>query len=87
MASPSPRRRFQFRLRTLLIGIMVFAVLCWIAADRSRLIRERDEAIERLHNQAEAMTWMERSRQLEDEVNRYRSMQSENKNHKSDSFP
>ena len=28
MASPSPRRRFQFRLRTLLIGVAVVAVVC-----------------------------------------------------------
>jgi hypothetical protein len=41
---PSPRRRFQFRLRTLMIGVTLLAVACWVAVDRARLIRERDEA-------------------------------------------
>jgi hypothetical protein len=44
---PSPRRRFQFRLRTLMIAVAVVAAVCWVVVDRQRLIRQRDEAIER----------------------------------------
>jgi hypothetical protein len=44
---PSPHRRFQFRLRTLLILVAVVAIVCPIAIDRYRLIQERDEARER----------------------------------------
>jgi len=43
-----PRRRSQFRLRTLLIGVTLLAIYCgtitWFVRDRQRLIRERDEA-------------------------------------------
>ena len=42
---PPPRRRFQFRLRTLMIGVTLLAVACWVAVDRARLIRERDDAL------------------------------------------
>jgi hypothetical protein len=46
MASqPSHRRRFQFRLRTLMIGVTLLAVACWVAVDRALLIRERDDAL------------------------------------------
>jgi hypothetical protein len=45
---PSPRRRFQFSLRTLMIGVTLLAVYCgpfvWLFQDRQRLIHERDEA-------------------------------------------
>ena len=41
---PSSRRRFQFRLRTLLIGVALVAVACCVIADRQRLIHERDTA-------------------------------------------
>jgi hypothetical protein len=41
------RRRFQFRLRTLMIVVAVVAAVCWVVVDRQRLIRQRDEAIER----------------------------------------
>ncbi len=48
MASqPSPRRRFQFRLRTLFVVVTVAAAVCGfavLAAENRRLIRERDEA-------------------------------------------
>ena len=44
------RPRFQFRLRTLLIGMTVVAVLCAATArfvdERQRLIQERDRAIQ-----------------------------------------
>jgi hypothetical protein len=40
------RRRFQFRLRTLLIGVTLLAVVCWVIVDRQRLIEERDRATE-----------------------------------------
>jgi hypothetical protein len=48
MADPAPtRRRFQFRLRTLLIVVAVVAAACAIAKlaiENRRLARERDEA-------------------------------------------
>jgi hypothetical protein len=43
---PSPRRRFQFRLRTLMIGVTLLAVACGFAAlviENRKLIQERDE--------------------------------------------
>jgi hypothetical protein len=43
----APCRRIQFRLRTLMIVVAVVAAVCWVVVDRQRLIRERDEAIER----------------------------------------
>ena len=48
--NPFPRRRFQFRLRTLMIVVMLVAALSaavtWVVQDRQRLIRERDEALQ-----------------------------------------
>jgi hypothetical protein len=48
MADSAPtRRRFQFRLRTLLIGVTLLAAACAIAKlaiENRRLARERDEA-------------------------------------------
>ena len=44
---PSPCRRFQFRLRTLLIVVTLLAVACWVVVDRQPLIRERDDAVRR----------------------------------------
>jgi hypothetical protein len=41
------RRRFQFRLRTLMIGVTLLAIACWGAVDRARLIRERDDAVQK----------------------------------------
>jgi hypothetical protein len=41
------RRWFQFSLRTLLIGVTLVAVACCGIVDRARLIRERDEALQR----------------------------------------
>jgi hypothetical protein len=66
----SPRRRFQLRLWTLFVFVTVFAVACWVIADRQRLIRERDEAIERSQNRAEAMAWMYRANEAEAELSR-----------------
>jgi hypothetical protein len=49
-AEPEKMRRhwFRFRLRTMLIGVALSAVICgtavWIIRDRQRLIDERDEA-------------------------------------------
>jgi hypothetical protein len=50
MPDPStPSRRFQFRLRTLLIGVTLLAALSasvlWVVKDRNSLIQERDRAI------------------------------------------
>ena len=36
-----PRRRFQFRLRTLLIVVALLAVPCWYVANEARIVRQR----------------------------------------------
>jgi hypothetical protein len=40
---PSPRRRFQFRLRTLMIGVTLLAVVCVCdyVAHEAEIVRER----------------------------------------------
>jgi hypothetical protein len=52
MASPSPRRRFQFRLRTLMIGVTLLAVPCGFWARDYRLASERAEFRKTLINSA-----------------------------------
>jgi hypothetical protein len=44
----SRRRRFQFRLRTLLIVVTLLAGLCGWAADHARMIHELDDMKRRL---------------------------------------
>jgi hypothetical protein len=48
------RRRFQFRLRTLMIGVTLIAVACWVFMDRQRLIAERDHALDQLRSTIKA---------------------------------
>jgi hypothetical protein len=36
-----PRRRFQFRLRTLMIGVTLLAVLCAYVGWQAKIVRER----------------------------------------------
>jgi hypothetical protein len=61
---PSPRRRFQFRLRTLMLGVTLLALLCgavmWVARDFERLIRERDAALEKARDAHEQAIEIER---------------------------
>ena len=38
---PSPRRRFQFRLRTLLIGVAIFCVVVGYVGGQASIVRER----------------------------------------------
>jgi hypothetical protein len=49
-------RRFQFRLRTLMIVVTLLAAQCafvaWVVRDRQRLIRERDDALRAADNAA-----------------------------------
>jgi hypothetical protein len=45
MDQPSPRRRFQFSLRTLLIGVTVIAVACAYIGWEAKIVRERDAAL------------------------------------------
>jgi hypothetical protein len=45
-AAPN-RRWFQFGLRTLFMVVTLLAAACWVFVDRQRLIRERDDALER----------------------------------------
>jgi hypothetical protein len=56
---PAPRRRFQFRLRTLLIVVTLLAAQCafvtWVIRDRQRLIRERDDAVQKQRQLEEAL--------------------------------
>jgi hypothetical protein len=39
--APSPRRRFQFRLRTLLIGVTLLAGVCGYVGWQAKIVRER----------------------------------------------
>jgi hypothetical protein len=55
------RRWFQFSLRTLMIGVTLLAAVCWVDIDRSRLIRERDEAIQKQANAEHGETLLERT--------------------------
>jgi hypothetical protein len=50
---PSPRRRFQFRLRTLMIGVTIAALLCPVGA---RIVLEWQAM---LQSQREADDWRE----------------------------
>jgi hypothetical protein len=45
---PPPRRRFQFRLRTLLIGVTLAALVCWgwVLYRRAGEFRDRAHALE-----------------------------------------
>jgi hypothetical protein len=78
---PSPRRRFQFRLRTLFVLVAVVAAACWVVVDRQRLIRERDEAIRRESearqsaesNRIEAQTFLGQIVEMEKIVNKMRA--------------
>jgi hypothetical protein len=47
-AEPPKRKRrwLQFSLRTLMIFVTLIATAAWVVADRQRLIRERDDALE-----------------------------------------
>jgi hypothetical protein len=46
---PSPRRRFQFRLRTLMIGVMLLAIPLGYVGWQARIVRERHEATAKYH--------------------------------------
>jgi hypothetical protein len=43
---PQVRRRFQFRLRTLLIGVALFAIPCAYIAHEYRLVQKRHAMLE-----------------------------------------
>jgi hypothetical protein len=45
MAAPSPRRRFQFRLRTLMIVVTMLAVPMSYVGWKLKIIRERRETV------------------------------------------
>ena len=53
--------RFQFSLRSLMIVVTLIAAACWVIVDRTRLIRERDEAQQA---EIEARRSEERTRRL-----------------------
>jgi hypothetical protein len=46
MDSPAPRRRFQFRLWTLMIAVTLLAAACGYAHRQAEMIRERHDAVE-----------------------------------------
>src|SRR5689334_13187231 len=46
MTDQPPRRRLQFRLRTLLIGVTLFAVACWIVIGDLQIKNRRKDFIE-----------------------------------------
>jgi hypothetical protein len=68
MDSPAPRRRFQFRLRTLMIGVTLLAVpmgyIGWqakIVAERKAWLRDdRDVSITPASSGANDIPWMRR---------------------------
>ena len=45
---PSPRRRFQFRLRTLMIAVTLLAVPCAYVGWQAKIVRERRELLDKL---------------------------------------
>jgi hypothetical protein len=45
---PSPRRRFQFRLRTLLIGVTLLAIPCAYVGWQAKIVRARQAMAKRL---------------------------------------
>jgi hypothetical protein len=45
VTDPTPRRRFQFRLRTLLIGVTLFCALVGYVGSRAIIVRQRKAAI------------------------------------------
>ncbi len=54
---PSPRRRFQFRLRTLFAVVALIALACGWAADHARMIHELDD-MKRREDTTEQLTLM-----------------------------
>jgi hypothetical protein len=42
-----PRRRFQFRLRTLMIGVTLLAVVCGYVGRQAEIVRNRRELASR----------------------------------------
>ena len=47
---PSPRQRFQFRLRTLMIGVTMLSVPCAYVSWQVKIVRERKEEIRKITN-------------------------------------
>jgi hypothetical protein len=45
MSAPSSHRRFQFPLRTLMMGVTLLAVACWYVAGQAKIVRERKQFI------------------------------------------
>ncbi len=61
MASPSPRRRFQFRLRTLLIGVTLLAPICGYLGRQWERNREEEAALQLVEKtQAAALQLIEK---------------------------
>jgi hypothetical protein len=51
MASPSPRCRFQFSLRTLMIGVTLVAVACGYVGRQVKIVRERYSMLAQITDQ------------------------------------
>jgi hypothetical protein len=45
---PSPRLRFQFRLRTLMIGVTLLAIVCGYVGWQAKIVRERRAELNRV---------------------------------------
>jgi hypothetical protein len=45
--NPPARPRFKFRLRTLFVVVTLIAAASWVVVDRQRLIRKRDDPLQR----------------------------------------
>jgi hypothetical protein len=48
-SAPSPRRRFQFRLRTLMIGVTLLAVPCAYVGWQAKIVRERRALLDEIN--------------------------------------
>jgi hypothetical protein len=56
MADPAPRRRFQFRLRTLLIAVALLAVACAYVGWQLKIVRQRAVVLNWLQERAPLTT-------------------------------
>jgi hypothetical protein len=54
---PSPRRRFQFRLRTLMIGVTLLAAACGYVAWQAKIVKERKAVADLVQHYQVSVYW------------------------------
>jgi hypothetical protein len=57
ISRPSPRRRFQFRLRTLLILVTLLAGVCGYVAWQAKIVKERKAVADLVQHYEGAVYW------------------------------